>query len=233
MTTKLSMSKVMFLLSLGVILMIAGVSISHASLFLSTDIPATIGSNSFEERDIIKYEPPNFSLYLSGSTLGIPPGTNINAFSISGSDIYFSVDIPTTLGGMDFTERDLIHYDGSTFSKMLDGAALGIPEGAHINAATRLSDGSIIFSLDIPASIGGISAKANDLIKYDGSSFSLYFSGSDNGIPESANIDGVWVSPSGEILFSLDIPQYCSLNIIFVVYYRKFDRRTTHGTNRC
>jgi UDPglucose 6-dehydrogenase len=27
--------------------------------------------------------------------------------------------------------------------------------------------------------------------------------------------------------------QYCSFNIIFLVYCRKFDRRTTHGTNRC
>ncbi|CAD7773555.1 hypothetical protein DMNBHIDG_00781 [Candidatus Methanoperedenaceae archaeon GB37] len=32
----------------------------------------------------------------------------------------------------------------------------------------------------------------------------------DHNIPESANIDGVYVSPDGDILFSLDIP--CSLN---------------------
>ncbi|MEW6419257.1 MAG: LamG-like jellyroll fold domain-containing protein [Nitrospirota bacterium] len=210
MTTKLKMRKVMFLLSLGVILMIASASLAYASLFFSTDIPATIGSNSFEERDIIKYEPPDFSLYLSGSTLGIPKGVNINAFGISGSNNIFSVDVPITLGGMDFTERDLILYDGTNFSKLLDGSDVGIPDGARINAATVLSDGSIIFSLDIPASMGGLSFKANDLIKYDGSSFSLYFNGLANGIPESANIDGVWVSSAGEILFSLDIP--CSLN---------------------
>lgn len=210
MTTKLRMSKVMFLLSLGAMLIIASASLSHAALFLSTDIPVTIGSDSFEERDIIEYEPPDFSLYLSGSTLGIPRGVNINAFGFLGSDIHFSIDVPTTLGGVDCTERDIIRYDGSNFSKLLDGSAIGIPDSARINAATVLSDGSIIFALDIPASIGGISAKANDLIKYDGSSFSLYFSGSDHGIPENANIDGVWVGSTGEILFSLDIP--CSLN---------------------
>jgi hypothetical protein len=210
MITKLRISKVMFLLSLGAMLMVAGVSLSHAALFFSTDIPATVGSSSFEERDIIKYEPPDFSLYLSGSALGIPKGVNINSFGFSGNNDIFSVDVPTTLGGMDFTERDLILYDGTNFSKLLDGSAAGIPDGARINAATVLSDGSIIFSLDILSSMGGLSFKANDLIRYDGSSFSLYFSGSDNGIPESANIDGVWVSASGEILFSLDIP--CSLN---------------------
>ncbi len=212
MIAKLRASKIVPLLFLGttLLLLIANVSLSHAALFLSTDIPVTIGGNSFAERDIVYYEPAGFSLYLSGSALEIPKGGNINAFGFFGSNIFFAVDVPTTLGGVDCTERDLIRYDGTNFSKLLDGSAIGIPDGAHINAATQLSNGSIIFSLDIPASIEGLSIKANDLIKYDGSSFSLYFSGSDHGIPESANIDGVWVGSTVDILFSLDIP--CSLN---------------------
>ncbi len=88
--------------------------------------------------------------------------------------------------------------------------AVGIPNGARIDAGTVLSDGSMVFSLDIPVTLEGIPFKAHDLIVYNGSSFDLYFSGSDNGIPEAANLDGVWVSPEDEILFSLDIP--CSLN---------------------
>ena len=115
-----------------------------------------------------------------------------------------------SLNGVAYTERDLILYDGTNFSKLLDGQSIGAPDGVCIDAATELSDGSIIFSLDIPVSLGGIDFKANDLISYDGSSLDLYFSGSDNGIPENANIDGVWVNLEGDILFSLDIP--CSLN---------------------
>ncbi|MBW1855251.1 MAG: thrombospondin type 3 repeat-containing protein [Deltaproteobacteria bacterium] len=69
-----------------------------------------------------------------------------------------------------------------------------------------LDDGSIIFSLDIPVSIGGVSFKPNDLILYDGSLLSLYFSGSDNGISDGVNIDAVYVDPTGDVLFSLDIP---------------------------
>lgn len=200
----------------GLILLLVLVHCSSASslcfggIFLSSDIPVTIGSDSFEDRDVIFHDESGFLSYLAGEAIGIPRGVNIDAFGFSGSDIVFSVDIPTTLNGVAYTERDLILYDGSSFSRLLDGAAIDIPHGARIDAATVLSDGSIVFSLDIPVSLEGIPFKAHDLIIYNGSSFDLYFSGSDNGIPENANIDGVWVSPEGDILFSLDIP--CSLN---------------------
>lgn len=156
------------------------------------------------------YEASSFSLHLSGSDLGIPDGVNIDAFGFFEGDILFSVDIPISLNEVTYTERDVILYDGTNFSKLLDGPAIGIPEGARIDATTVLSDGTLILSLDIPVSLGGIDFKANDLIIYDGSSFDAYFSGSDNGIPYAANLDGVWVSPSGDILLSLDIP--CSLD---------------------
>jgi len=210
MIPKFKIRKLVYLFFFVAIFIISGFSLSFAQVFLSTDIPVTIGSATFEEKDIIYYRISNFSPYLSGSDLGIPDGVNIDAFGFSGSDILFSVDIPTTLDGETYTDRDVILYDGVNLSKLLDGTAIGIPEGARIDAATVLSDGTIIFSLDIPVSLVGIAFKANDLIRYDGSSFDLYFSGSDNGIPEAADMDGVYVSPSGEILFSLDIP--CSLN---------------------
>ena len=211
MIAKYRINKMVFLFFWGAILIVGTSSLSYAELFLSPDIPVTIESDSFKERDILYYEPSSFSLYLSGSTMGISKGANIDAFGFSDSNVIFSLDTPATLDGVSYTERDLILYDGTDFSKLLDGSEIGIPNGACIDAATLLSDGSIAFSSDIPVSLGGIPFKALDLIRYDGSSFSLYFSGLDNGIPENANIDGVYVSPDEtEILFSLDIP--CSLN---------------------
>lgn len=210
MITKYSTNKTIFLLFAGIILTIAAPSLSHAKLlFLSSDIPITVGVGSFEESDILKYQPPNLILYLSGSTLGIPRGTNIDAFGFYGDNTLFSVDVPTTLDEATYTQRDLIVYDGNNFSKLLDGSAIGIPDSARIDAATVLENESIVFSTDIPVSLAGNDFKENDLIMYDGSFFNLYFSGSSNGIPKGANIDGVWVSSSGEILFSVDIP--CSL----------------------
>jgi hypothetical protein len=206
MIAKSTISKLAFPFLLGAILIAAGFSSASAELFLSTDIPVNVGSNSYEERDIISYESSNFSTHLSGSSLGIPLGANIDAFDFSGSSVIFSVDIPITLGGANYSEQDIISYDGSSFSKLLDGAALGIPDGTHVDAANVLSGGSIVFSLDTPISLGGNSFKPHDLIKYDGSAFSFYFDGSANGIPQGADIDGAYVSPDGNLLFSLDVP---------------------------
>jgi hypothetical protein len=64
--------------------------------------------------------------------LGIPEGVNLEAFDFYGSDILFSVDVPLILDGKSFTEKDIILYEGSTFSKILNGADVGIPEGAQM-----------------------------------------------------------------------------------------------------
>ena len=192
---------------------------ASAGIFLSTDIPVAVGSGSFEERDIVYYEFPDFASFLTGVDLGIPKGVNVDAFAYSGDSILFSVDIPVHIDGVDYTERDLISYDGDSFSKLLDGDAAGIPRGATIDAATVLTDGSVVISLDVLTYLGGSNIEPHDLIRCVGSSCGLFFAGSDYGIPEGANLDGVMVitdgdgdsipsqgGVTGDILFSLDIP---------------------------
>jgi hypothetical protein len=196
----------MLLLFIVAFLTATGVSLCQAQIYLSTDIPVDIGGSSYDERDIISFKNSAFSLYRSGSTyLGVSAGVNIVAFGLSGGDILFSVDVPTDLGGNSYTERDLISYNGSTYAKLLDGVAAGIPEGARIDAATVLGDGSIVFSLDVTAELEGITYDYRDLIRYSASTFSLYFDGPSKGIPEGVDIDGVWVNSYEDILFSLDV----------------------------
>jgi hypothetical protein len=203
-----SILKIVFLVFTGIAFTVGSFSLSRGEVLLSTDIPVTLEGVSYRERDILHYDLSGFSLYQPDPAPEIPRGVNIEALCLLGvgGDILFSVDVPTTIEGELYTERDLILYNGINFSKFFDGTAVGIPEGAGIDAVTVLDDGTIIFSLDIPVNLGENTINARDLIKYDDSSLSLYFSGSDNGIPEGATIDGAYVSPSGDILFSLDVP---------------------------
>ena len=214
MTIKWKIKKLAFLLNMGTFLVLACFSLSPAGVFFSPDIPVAIGDKSFDERDIVYYDSTDFVLRLSGSSLGIPEGASIDAFAFSESGILFSVDVPITLDSETYTCRDLISYGAGVFSKLLDGEAEGIPQGACIDAATVLEDESIVFSLDILVSIGGTDYQANDLIRWNGVSFSSYFDGSDNGIPDGADIDGAYVvvdadedgiGIDGDILISLDI----------------------------
>ncbi|RLC04629.1 MAG: hypothetical protein DRH34_03735 [Deltaproteobacteria bacterium] len=189
-----------------ILLLIGSISFSYAGIFLSTDIPVDTEYHSYEDRDVAYYEPSFFRFYLSGQAMGISEGLNIDAFDFYGNDILFSVDIPLNLDGKSYSERDIILYNGINFSKLINGADVGIPQGARIDAATVLPDGKIIFSLDIPVVIDNLTFKPTDLIIYDGVSVDLYFNGIVSGLPESANLDGVWVNSEGSILFSIDIP---------------------------
>jgi hypothetical protein len=219
MTPRNRLLKIVFYFLQGAVLIGMFSSLSFAGIFLSTDIPVAVDSGSFEERDIVYYEFPDFASFLTGSDLGIPKGVNVDAFAYSGESILFSVDIPVSINDEDYSERDLILYDGDTFTKLLDGHAAGIPRGASIDAATVLTDGSVVISLDVLVYLGGSDTEPRDLIRCVGFSCDSFFAGSDYGIPEGANLNGVMVitdgdedgipsqgGTTGDILFSLDIP---------------------------
>lgn len=206
MKARQKISRLMFLL-FGVVFLVATAAYpSMAQICLSTDIPADMGGSPYDDRDIVSYGNSSFFSYLDGSDIGIPDGVNVVSFGFSGTNRIFSVDVPTDLEGSAYTERDIINYDGSDFSKLFDGVSAGIPEGSAIDAATVLCDGSIVFSLDITVELGGTTYEDRDLIMYSASTFSMYFDGSLNGIPDGVNLDGVYVNTSGDIFFSLDIP---------------------------
>jgi hypothetical protein len=190
---------------MGVLFIIGTVYLAQAELLFSTDIPVSMGSDSYKEKDIIRYNEPGFSLYnIEG--VAFDEGINVDAFHFNESWHKFSVDTRTSLDGIICRCMDVVHYEGGQYYKAFNGIAEGIPPGACIDAATALPDESIVFSVDVPVSLGGTDYQENDLIRWDDVSFSLYFDGSANGIPEGANIDGVHITPEGMLHFSLDIP---------------------------
>jgi hypothetical protein len=194
------------LLFVGVMIqLIAFSSFCYGGIFLSPDIPVSVGTDFFLEQDILHYDTGDFSLYLSGPNVGIPDGVNIDAIGVLKAGVLFSVDIPTTIAGLVCTEKDIILYNKTGFNKFFDGQAAGMPDGASIDAATLLSDGSMLFSTDIPVILDSKVYKENDLIQYDGFSFTLFFHGRANGIPSNADINAVSVNSNGDILFSFDI----------------------------
>ena len=205
MKVKRKIQKLVFLLFSGVLFMLTSFSLSSAELLFSTDIPVSMENNSFEEKDIIRYTEPGFSLFNIGG-VALDEGVNIDAFHFNESWYKFSVDIKTFLNGINFRCMDVVHYEGGQYYKAFNGLTRGIPASVCIDAVTTLPDESIVFSVDVPVSLEGTDYQENDLIRWDGVSFSLYFDGSANGIPEGANIDGVHVTPEGMLHFSLDIP---------------------------
>ena len=217
---ELAKEKTIFLVT--ALCLTGAVSLVEAQILFSPDIPIAIGSELFNDRDIVFYEDSAFSHYVNGEDLAIPEGANLDACGLFEGYVTFSTDTPFVREGTEImSESDVTGYDPlGHYLVFLDGQGVGIPEGADIDAAMVLPNGWIIFSIDIPAVVGGISFSHNDLILYNGVSIDAFFRGEAAGIPEGANIDGVYLiedmdddgipSPGSgygsEVLFSLDIP---------------------------
>lgn len=183
-------------------------STSLGQTFLSPDVPVMVDGDVIVDRDVCNTDGTDLSLFLSGDELGIDAGVNLTAFGFGGPDILFAVDVPTTIDEQRYTPRQIIGFDGSHCSVYFDGAAGWIPEGATFDAVAELPDGRLVFSLDVPVMIGSLPVQPNDLISIDLSSdtIGMYFDGQAEGLPQAADIDGVWVRENGDLLFSLDIP---------------------------
>ncbi len=81
-----------------------------------------------------------------------------------------------------------------------------IPNNLDIDGLSYMSPTDVYFSLDADTKLSGVSYKDNDIIHWDGSSFSLTWDGEANGLPTNANLDAldiISISPL-EFSFSLD-----------------------------
>ncbi len=132
--------------------------------------------------------------------LALVAGMMIRGVLAQSSSIYdLGVDVPSTLGGVDFTPENIILRNGMSYS--LD---LALPAGTAIAALDRLPDGRWLFSTDYPVTLQGIDYEPRDVVSYNGSTFALYLHGSAISIPSTARIDALFVDSLGNSILSFD-----------------------------
>jgi hypothetical protein len=81
--------------------------------------------------------------------------------------ILLSTDSDATLGGLNFTDNDLVEYDpdSDTATLYFDGSTTTLT--SDIDAVHVLENGHIVLSTKDDASLGGLSFKDGDLVDYD------------------------------------------------------------------
>jgi len=119
------------------------------------------------------------------------------------SSVYVSPDVPTTIASSTYLPTQVIRDDSGVHS-----LELTLPAGAAIDAMHRRDDGRWLFSFDAPVQLSAVTYQPNDVVLYDGVSWSLYFYGAGMGVPANADIDGVFMEggDNGNIVVSLDVP---------------------------
>ena len=102
------------------------------------------------------------------------------------SSFYVVPDVPTTLSGSTYLPWTALRNDSGTYS-----VALTLPVNTHINALHRLDSGGWLFSVEAPTTLGGSTYDPRDVIRYNGTNYSLFWSGAAAGLPTGSNVDAL------------------------------------------
>jgi hypothetical protein len=81
-----------------------------------------------------------------------------------------------------------------------------IPAATDVNAYHLLPNGDQLISFDTTINLppGGLTAEPGDVVRYDGSNYSLEFDASVNGVPSGVVTDSISVDTNGDLLLSFD-----------------------------
>jgi T1SS-143 domain-containing protein len=121
---------------------------------------------------------------------------NLNSlFQFSNGDLVLSFSVATTIDGVTYQPYELVRYTvgSDSFSEFADGML----SSGVIDAVDVLANGNVLFSMTADTVLGGVTYEDSDIIRWNGTSFSKYFDGSDHGLSDvNENIDGLSIQGS-------------------------------------
>jgi hypothetical protein len=79
-----------------------------------------------------------------------------------------------------------------------------VPAGVNLTGYDRLTDGDELLAFDVTVTLGGLTIEPRDIVRTDGSSYSLFFSGAAHGIPDGVAIDAI-ATIGDDLLLSFDV----------------------------
>jgi hypothetical protein len=134
----------------------------------------------------------------------LPTDVDVTAYHLfpNGAQL-FSLDATIVLPGVVAGPEDVVSHDGVSYTLIFDGSAEGVPAGANVDAVSVL-EGDLLLSFDSPVTIGGDTFHEADLVRFDGSQFTLFFDGAAAGVPEGLNLDAAHSLTEGRIAVSFD-----------------------------
>lgn len=144
--------------------------LNNGHIVLSTNLTATIGGLTFEDGDLVEYDPgtKTATLFFDEDLFG--DDENIDAVSVLGNGhIILSTANSAKLGGTLLDEGDLVEYDPLT-----DVGTLFLNQDEHfsnvlpnIDAVYVFDSDNVILSTSNDATLGGLSFNYADLIRYN------------------------------------------------------------------
>ncbi len=155
----------------------------NGNIVFSTKDDASLAGLNFSDDDLVEYDPVALtaSMYFDGSLHFSNADEDIISVHIrENGNLILSTENNAQLGGLSFSDRDLIEYNPTTMTASIffDGDATSLSQditGVHV-----LESGMLVLAVKNNTTLGGIDISEADLIQYDidSDSATLYFEGS-------------------------------------------------------
>jgi len=149
--------------------------------------------------DVVRYDGAAYTIEFDASAAGVPSSASTDATSLSASGFLLSFDTTVSLpGSLVVADEDLVEWNGASFSLVLDGSSEGVDSSLDIDAAQDVGGGQLLVSFDTAGTIGGIAFADEDVLRFDGASWSLEVDSSAlHSTWAAADLDAVMVPESG------------------------------------
>jgi hypothetical protein len=185
--------------------------------------------------DVVRYDGTGYSIEFDASAAGLPAGTATDATSLSANGLLLSFDTTVDLGGgLVAADEDLVVWNGTSFALLLDGSAAGIDSRLDVDAAQDLGGGEFLISLDSTGEVSGIAFDDEDVLRFDGTNWSLEFDASAASASwTGADLDAVMVpEPAVGTLLAAGVVWLCVVRRRASVWGHIVTARTPHDTHR-
>jgi len=179
--------------------------LANGKLLLSPKGSTELGGLDIKKGDLVIYDMADDRaiIVFEGETLfGDNKAKITSVHLLDNGHIVLSTDKAQTLGGLSYTDRDLVEYDPATDTATLffDGSTTTL--NSKFTALQVLANGHLILSTKGNTTLGGLSFDAGDLVNYDPvfDTAEMFFDGSELLSDPNAKIISAHIGPgSGNI----------------------------------
>jgi hypothetical protein len=124
--------------------------------------------------------------------------------ALGAPSLELSPDITVAIGG-EVLGPEEVGRDNIAGTVTFTGVGIAVPIGVNIDAFDRLPGGvDALFSIDVPATLGGVFVGPADVARVTGGVVSIAWSASSASLPAGADVDALARLPDGDLLLSFD-----------------------------
>jgi hypothetical protein len=172
----------------------------------TTSSGETVGTPpvAFRNGDIVRYDTASQAAAVVFDEDSFSSGDeSIDAWDVlPDGSVLLSTLTAATLGGVTFQNGSIVHWNGSTLSILLNENLFLDPTSADIDAVSmHPTNGNLLFSTQVAASLAGFSFSDGDIVMWDGAVASIFFAESSFAAGD-INVDAFDLAADGTFLLS-------------------------------